>query len=622
VRRRSGNSLEKACAKEVEAMKNFLLPILMIGLLTTALMAQQPAGNKTKASQTAAQAPSKERRGSIKGRVVNDNGRALANISVMVYSVNGTQPQRRVLGTDGDGRFEADDLSPAVYTIQLNAPSYVLPVNPSDGRYYRIGDDLTFTMIRGGVITGTVRNSAGEPVVGVMVSALRVRDAEGKPSTRTTVPPRDRMTDDRGIYRVYGLEPGAYLIVAGGRSNYYAGDLYKYNEDVRTYHPSSSRETAAEVMVQTGQEISGIDINYRGGKGQRISGTIAGGNLLLENATISVWLINAASGLPETSVGVQAREAKNGFTINGVTDGDYLIRAELMSSNSGKERYASPSRRVLVKGGDVSGIELALAPLASISGAVMLEQAAVASSRVQCENRRQATIEETILTLRKDTKGEGPEQKWLGTGSQPIVGEKNEFTFNRLVAGTYHLSMNLPSDAWYLKGLAPKGAPLNSRNQPLNELAAKGLAVKAGEHISGLKILLAEGAASVSGFVKAASEGLALPPRLRVYLMPAEGEQAGEALRFFQAEVQFDGAFRFTNLPPGKYRLLARAGSEENLSEQLPRPIYWDAEGRALLVKAAAAEGAMLELPPCKKISNFVLRQGSASPPVAPAIKK
>lgn len=607
-------------------MRNFLLCVFLVTLLGTSGMAQQSVGEKAKtaADQSTAQNQLRERRGTIKGRVVNDNGQPLANVGVNLYTVGAIQGQRRNLGTDEDGRFEADDLSPAAYSVNPYAPGYVIVTPANERKYYRIGDEVTLTMMKGGVITGMVRNAAGEPMVGVPVSALRVRDAEGKPSTRGATFPRDRMTDDRGIYRIYGIEPGAYVIVAGGRANFYTGGINQYAEDVKTYHPSSTRQTATEVMVQNGQEVSGIDINYRGEKGRSVSGTILGGNTELNNASISVSLMHAASGLMETSAGVPVREGKSGFAVYGVPDGEYLLWAELFAGE--KNRFSSQTRRVTVRGNDVSGVELTLAPMASISGIVVMEQAPVADPRAKCEKQRVATLEETLITFRKDTKGESLEQKWLNAGSTLAPNEKGEFAIYRLFAGSYRTSVNLSSEAWYVKSqslrASSKSNQPNYRNQQPSDVAGKGVAVKAGEPVATLLITIAEGAASFSGTVKAASERQALPPRLRVYLLPGERENANEALRFFHSDVQFDGAFSFGNIAPGKYFLLSRVNNEEELSDSTSRPIYWDLEGRTLLLKEAAAANTLIELQPCRKIADYVLSHGKPTATVTPALKK
>jgi hypothetical protein len=71
-------------------------------------------------------------------------------------------------------------------------------------------------MIKGGVITGKVVTADNDPVVAVRVRALRIRDLNGRRPARLELSP-DRLTDDRGIYRIFGLLPGTYLVYAGGR---------------------------------------------------------------------------------------------------------------------------------------------------------------------------------------------------------------------------------------------------------------------------------------------------------------------------------------------------------------------------------------------------------------------
>jgi Carboxypeptidase regulatory-like domain len=79
-----------------------------------------------------------------------------------------------------------------------------------DGGYYRVGDNVTITMIKGGVITGRVTNATGEPLIGVRVNAVMTRGAEGNTARRAAA--RPRFTDDRGFYRLYGLPPGTYVV--------------------------------------------------------------------------------------------------------------------------------------------------------------------------------------------------------------------------------------------------------------------------------------------------------------------------------------------------------------------------------------------------------------------------
>jgi hypothetical protein len=110
-------------------------------------------------------------------------------------------------------------------------------------------------MIKGVVITGRVTNAAGAPLIDVLVNAAMVGDADGNPARRGPI--RPRFTDDRGYYRIYGLSPGTYIVYA---SNAFLTLPTPYDGNAPTYHPSSTRDTAAEVMVTSGGEASGVDI--------------------------------------------------------------------------------------------------------------------------------------------------------------------------------------------------------------------------------------------------------------------------------------------------------------------------------------------------------------------------
>jgi Carboxypeptidase regulatory-like domain len=161
------------------------------------------------------------------------------------------------------------------YSISFsNAKGYVPdlpPIPGSGGLSYLcrgVSDRITITMIKGAVITGKVTTAEGEPVSGAQIGLEMVRDGKGGPVGRGETEFL-ASTDDRGVYRLYGLAPGTYVVFT--RHNL-TGRIATYGEDygaiVSTYHPSSRRETATSVAVSSGGESSGIDIRYRGDRGR------------------------------------------------------------------------------------------------------------------------------------------------------------------------------------------------------------------------------------------------------------------------------------------------------------------------------------------------------------------
>ena len=71
---------------------------------------------------------------------------------------------------------------------------------------------LQFRLPKGSVITGTVYDHYGAPLANVRVGLRQwiTRDGERMLTTAGGV---GGTTDDRGAYRIYGLQPGSYLVV-------------------------------------------------------------------------------------------------------------------------------------------------------------------------------------------------------------------------------------------------------------------------------------------------------------------------------------------------------------------------------------------------------------------------
>jgi DNA-binding transcriptional ArsR family regulator len=226
----------------------------------------------------------RERSGEVTVRLVTEDGIGLPDVSVHLSPV--TEDGQWIAGvtsgvyenTDESGSFTMNRswLGEATfYSISVsNAKGYVpdLPPIPGIGGLSYLcrglGDRITITMIKGAVITGKVTTAEGEPVSGAHIGVEMVRDGKGGPVGRreTEFPV---WTDDRGVYRLYGLAPGTYAVFTRynltGRIATYGAT---YGESVSTYHPSSRRETATSVAVSSGGESSGIDIRYRGDRGR------------------------------------------------------------------------------------------------------------------------------------------------------------------------------------------------------------------------------------------------------------------------------------------------------------------------------------------------------------------
>lgn len=569
-------------------------------LITAVLL----AGSVTLSMSQTKQKPDDRTSTSISGRVVNESGQPIPNAAVVLAGTGIRVRERRNVTTDQDGRFLAEDLPRGLYHLGVYAHGYVFTGNPREPVYYKPGDSATLEVRKGGVITGTVTNSAGEPVIGIRVVAVPYRDQQGRPSRDYAVTPVyiPGYTDDRGVYRLFGLPAGYHLVAAGGKfPGFTMGTAF--DDATRTFYPSSTRDTAVEVPVGYGTESTGINIRYRGDRGYIVSGFIGGGSLDSRMPT-AVQLVMASTGAVEASTNAQVRGAEYSFAFYGVSAGDYYI-------NAGRFFYQNDdgarSRPVAVKVRDreVTGIQITLEPLSSLAGRVVLE--APSDKSVRCEQSLQSSIEETMLTVRHDQKEEStiPTFSNLGTSARTAPGDNGEFLLQGLEAGHYRLEPRVLDEALYIRSITVAAA---ARGATEVDAGRRGFALKAGQRVNGATIMLAEGAASLRGRVVADKQNDPLPDRLRAHLVPAEQEAADDVLRFAEAAVQNDGSFPITNLAPGRYWLFVRQASKEQSGERSPRPIHWETSSRASLRRDAAASNISIDLKPCQRMSDFKLR--------------
>src|SRR5262247_2031383 len=191
------------------------------------------------AKENAEGASQARRDGVIIGRVVNDAGRPVAGAQILLVKAgvkieSGAQSS----SADEEGNFKATGLGPGSYMISTNVPGYVTARTDSERDYYRPGENVTINLIKGGVIAGRVTDSYGEPMVGFRVQALKVRELEGGQKYMGALwRSYGRLTDDRGVYRLYGLEPGVYVVGASiDQSGLYGGYAIR---EAMTWHPSS-----------------------------------------------------------------------------------------------------------------------------------------------------------------------------------------------------------------------------------------------------------------------------------------------------------------------------------------------------------------------------------------------
>ena len=548
------------------------------------LRAQVPSPSPKKPEQPAT--------GAISGRVVNESGQPLAGASLFVRPVNSVGTSRSTM-SDLEGNFRISGLEPALYLVTGNAPAYTsLPNETGQPNYYRIGDTVNLELIRGGAITGTVTNSLGEPVIALRVRATMVRDTHGEiPRALFTT---EQPTDDRGVYRIYSLRPGTYIVSAGGPG--FSPSFNPYDTDAPTFAPSSTRDSAAEVAVRSGDD-STADIRYRGEPGHVISGTIkfSGGP---NGASISL----APAGTPVLLSTTFQAPGGRGFAFYGVADGDYdLIAQEVTSGPTATSPTLALSelKRVTVKGADVTGIELVTKPLGSISGKISMES----SKAPECEGKRAPLLTETVVRFQQPEKERGKDDmlqaRMFTSAASPDA--NGAFALRNLAAGKYRFEPVFYARYWYLQSITMStGTTVKPQK---TDAAANWTTLKSGDQLANLTITIAQGAASIRGRVPAA-EGAATPGGMSVYLLPAEPDKAEDVLRYFVSGIGEDQTFAFNNVAPGKYFVLLDAQSSSLSKLRLPE----SAPTRMKLRRAAEAKKNALELKPCQTLADYQLK--------------
>jgi hypothetical protein len=590
--------------------------------------AQAPPDAAAAAATTATTRPTPAPKAVLTGRVVGESGEPIPDVSVSLAPRGGTRivgPGNSV-GADETGSFRFEGLDPGLYDVGAFLPGFVPDSDAQTGRPagpYRAGENITVRLVKGGIVTGTVVDQQGQPVVSMNVRAVRVRELDGSPPPSNFFPAGDDRTDDRGVYRIYGLRPGLYIVFAGGSNSPVYGPFGSYGE-VATFYPSGPRDTAAEVGVRAGQELGGIDIRLRDDPARTVSGTVELPSGPVAEFGVGINLSYASTGIPAGSAYFSPSSAQHGFVFESVADGDYDVQA----TSAGRDgmMYASAPLRVSVRGADVTGLRLTLKSLASASGTLRIEPAAEAGRPAPeaCKAVRASQLpQETLVTAAPAEKAAATPGRLFSRLAAPQNTTPNAsgaFTVRSLEGGRYRVSVRLFDEALYVRSVQTPAPASNPQRAGAPRPAAAANAardvfdLKSGEQLSGINVRVAEGAASFGGTINAAEPPSGAPTttppsfsQMRIHLVPQERERAEDTLRYYEAPVSADGTFNFKNLAPGRYLLLARPFVLE-AGEREPRPAALDAGTRTLLRREAEAANAAVELQPCQRKNDFVLR--------------
>ena len=494
---------------------------------------------------SSAQTPAKEATASISGHVTI-RGKAASGIT-MVATLRNSFFDNKTVGktiTDEDGNYKLTGLTAGQFTILPLARAYVVAsgtaykeasqsVNVSEGEAIT---KIDFVLVRGGVVTGRIMDAEGHPLIGERVS-IALKDSSPDPSAQFMFGSNRYQTDDRGIYRIYGLGPGSYRVSVGQASS--AGGAASImglggSQYVKTFYPGVEDESRATIIeIKEGTEIANVDITVnKPGKGFSVSGRVIDADSGAPAA--SVYLGHSIVDESNQQVGGMnfsgTQTDTNGkFRLEGLRPGRYVIYT-LPGATQENSTY-SEQVTLEVADSDVSGIEIKLRRGATINGVAVIEN--------NSDPAAAALLQSVSLFAYVEQKSSSPSY------AQTRIAADGSFRMSGLAPGKARLGVQgFPTPP---KGLSLVRTEVDGLDQK------DGVEITAGAQINGLRLVFAYGTGSIRGEVKI--EGGSLPEgiSLRVILRSAANES-----RRFNRGAELDSRLHFIleNIPPGSYELV------------------------------------------------------------------
>jgi hypothetical protein len=539
-----------------------------------------------------------------------------AVISGSVMMAGSTQPARKVRVslsgaelrggrtgvTDDQGRFLFTALPAGRYNLTANKPGHVTvtygqrrPGRPgtaiqlSDGQKFQA--DLQIP--KGSVITGTVLDENGEPAPQTQVRVMRVVVQNGR---RTLQGSNGSSTDDRGIYRAFGLLPGEYVVCATPRNTMSdfgrtvvqldalrsevvevqrqtgGGDPAQAaaiaariaalqeqmpegaDESAPGYapvcYPGTAPSAATPVTVAVAEERPGIDFQLQLAALARVEGTVVN-STGAELRDISVTLSDAQqTGLSIVNINARA-DAAGRFRLMNVPPGQYRVTARAQIAPPRPQ----PTSPLTVNGGGRGRGGAPMMPrpepitvLASTDIAVdgrnvanimlSLQQGVSVSGQVTFEG---ATPQPADLTRIRISLS--PFEPMTGSPSAARADASGRFTIPSVPAGRYRLSAGGVS-GWFVESAMIGGQ--DALDFPFE--------VKGNQALSGAVITFSDRQTELTGIVTNDKNQPA--PEYTLVIFSADSRYwTGSSRRIQSTRPATDGRYTYRNLPPGEYRI-------------------------------------------------------------------
>lgn len=476
---------------------------------------------------------------SFHGHVVDDLLRqGVSSVRLTLRGSGLTEPT--VITANASGEFKFNELPAGQYTLSGEKAGYFPLSNPNIvlGSANAVDlDPMVMTVKR--MLSGEVRNRAGDPLPRIFVQAIPVRG--GKPGLQAGG--RGVITNESGRFLLEELRPARYVLLASATAS---RDSKRSSVVLPQFYPGGDSPTIdAALDLTTVQALPANVISLDERPGVSLEGTVVPSDFAPKGAEVMVGLL--VPGVPtSTGIGLVSTEVGVPFRIRPVPPGQYLLLATMVDRRSGTIRRAL----LTVTAGDLPmvGLELRIPEPAPINGRIDEER--TANQPGSGPNARAPRDTASVLKpavgvgIRVDSEAlrahgmnaltSDAEGKFLAKDTVP--GEMYSLTFSR---ATFPLGTYLARVTQADRDVTPG---------PLNVVAGGG----------DVRVLLKADGATVSGTVQS-GEGAT---EAFVVLAPKNRE----ATHWFQTTTSHlkDGSFQFSGVAPGRYDLLAFSRNEEN----------------------------------------------------------
>ncbi len=486
---------------------------------------------------------------SISGAVTNSvTGEPVVRAHVMARctsedSRDGQREGQQTFGalTNEKGAFSIAPLPPGNCSMDVQRVGFVAPFRResyalSSGTHK---EDLKLTLIPAGVIMGRVLSSAGEPALGINVSAELANGNSGNTTT-----------DDRGQFRIGGLRPGKYRVKATPQSMPLPPEIRADGttelRDAATYYPDSlSAKMAQRLDVKPGAEMSSVEIKLVQTPIVQVSGKVTGVPLPVKDANINIQPSGQGGGIKPDGT----------FSLWRLDPGKYTLQAQHWA---GQLQLQSAPLDIEVASVNLEHLELRMVPPFEIAGQLRFDDDQ-AGEPVKPPVRRDGSSPQAPPPQPRAVQLHALADRNIGN---TIVASDDTFTLEKVQPGRYRVTVGGVSG--YVKSLRmgeteSQGDVLDVRNGGAGPLT----------------VTLSSNFCEISGMVSDAKGPVA---DAAIVLARSEDRTNPRIERS-----KSDGTYKF-RVPPGKYKLAAV--DEEAMSWGFQGPDQEDYETEAIELSA------------------------------------